>query len=72
MRQFEEGATMQVAVIVRDLEAAMKRHVGRLPDRPVGCLGFQSGHSPGLLYRGGPRPTPASLLALGAATPSSS
>jgi len=26
MRHFEEGATMQVAFIVRDLEAAMKRH----------------------------------------------
>ncbi|MCP4303847.1 MAG: VOC family protein, partial [bacterium] len=26
MRTFEEGATMQVAMIVRDLEAEMKRH----------------------------------------------
>ena len=26
MRQFQEGATMQVATIVRDLETAMKRH----------------------------------------------
>ena len=26
MREFKEGATMQVAMVVRDLEAAMKRH----------------------------------------------
>ena len=26
MRTFQEGATMQVAMVVRDLDAAMKRH----------------------------------------------
>jgi hypothetical protein len=26
MRKFEEGAAMQVAMVVRDMDAAMKRH----------------------------------------------
>ena len=26
MRTFQEGATMQVAMVVRDMDAAMKRH----------------------------------------------
>ena len=37
MRQFQEGAAVQVATIVRDLETAMKRHWEVFGSRA--CLG---------------------------------
>ena len=45
---------MQVAMIVRDLEAAMKRHWGTLQDRAMGCLSIRDRQGQNYTYRGKP------------------
>jgi methylmalonyl-CoA/ethylmalonyl-CoA epimerase len=54
MRQFQEGATMQVAMIVRDLEAAMKRHWETCKIGPWDIYKFEPGKVENFLYRGSP------------------
>jgi hypothetical protein len=54
MRQFQEGATMQVAMIVRDLEAAMKRHWETCKIGPWDIYRFEPGKVENYTYRGKP------------------
>jgi hypothetical protein len=54
MRKFEEGATMQVAVIVRDLDAAMKRHWDVFKVGPWDIWEFNPETVKDYVYRGKP------------------
>jgi methylmalonyl-CoA/ethylmalonyl-CoA epimerase len=52
MRQFQEGATMQFAMIVRDLEAAMKHHWESCRIGPWDIYQFEPGKVQNYTYRG--------------------
>ena len=52
MRSFEEGATMQVAVIVRDFEAALRRHWDQCRIGPWDIYTFEPGKVQNYVYRG--------------------
>lgn len=54
MRKFQEGATMQVAMIVRDLDAAMRRHWEDCGIGPWDIYQFEPGKVANYLYRGKP------------------
>ena len=54
MRQFNEGATMQVASIVRDLETAMKRHWEVFGIGPWDIWEFNPAIVHDYIYRGKP------------------
>ena len=54
MRQFQEGATMQVAVIVRDLDAALKHHWETCRIGPWDIYTFDPEKVQDYLYRGKP------------------
>jgi hypothetical protein len=54
MRKFEEGATMQVATIVRDLDAAMKRHWEIFKIGPWDIWNFNPETVRDYFYRGKP------------------
>ena len=54
MRKFEEGATMQVATIVRDLDAAMQRHRDVFGIGPWDIWEFNPGTVQDYIYRGKP------------------
>jgi hypothetical protein len=54
MRQFQEGATMQVAMVVRDLDAAMKRHWETFRIGPWDIYTFDAAKVQNYTYRGKP------------------
>jgi hypothetical protein len=54
MRQFQEGATMQVAMIVRDLEPALKHHWETCKIGPWDIYQFEPGKVENYTYRGKP------------------
>jgi methylmalonyl-CoA/ethylmalonyl-CoA epimerase len=54
MRQFKEGATMQVAMVVRDMEAAMKRHWDVFKIGPWDIYEFTPQKVQNYTYRGKP------------------
>lgn len=54
MRSFKEGGTMQVAYVVRDLEAAMKRHWDTFGIGPWDIYQFEPGKVENYVYRGKP------------------
>ncbi|MBI2717273.1 MAG: VOC family protein [Rhizobiales bacterium] len=54
MRKFQEGATMQVAVIVRDMEAALRRHWDQCRIGPWDIYTFAPGKVQNYIYRGKP------------------
>lgn len=54
MRTFTEGGTMQVAYVVRDLEAAMKRHWEVFGIGPWDIYQFEAGKVQDYVYRGKP------------------
>ena len=54
MRKFEEGATMQVATIVRDLDTAMQRHWDVFKIGPWDIWDFNPGTVMDYVYRGKP------------------
>jgi methylmalonyl-CoA/ethylmalonyl-CoA epimerase len=54
MRTFKEGATMQVAMVVKDLEAAMKRHWETSRIGPWDIYQFEPGKVQNYIYRGNP------------------
>jgi hypothetical protein len=54
MRVFKEGATMQVAYVVRDLDAAMKRHWEVFGIGPWDIYTFEPGKVRDYTYRGKP------------------
>ncbi len=54
MRRFQEGATMQVAMIVRDLDAALRRHWDTCKIGPWDIYTFEPGKIENYLYRGKP------------------
>ncbi len=53
-RQFKEGATMQVAMVVRDMEAAMKRHWDVFKIGPWDIYEFTPQKVQNYTYRGKP------------------
>ena len=52
MRQFQEGATMQVAMVVRDMDAAMKRHWEAFKIGPWDIYIFNAAKVQNYVYRG--------------------
>jgi methylmalonyl-CoA/ethylmalonyl-CoA epimerase len=54
MRHFQEGATMQVAMITRDLDAAMKHHWDACKIGPWDIYKFEPGKVRNFVYRGKP------------------
>ncbi len=54
MRNFQEGATMQVAVIVRDIEAALKKHWDVCRIGPWDIYDFSPATVQDFVYRGRP------------------
>ena len=63
MRQFQEGATMQVAMVVRDLDAAMKHHSETCKIGPWDIYQFEPGKVENYTYRGKPA-THSCLIAI--------
>jgi len=72
MRKFEEGATMQVAHVTRDLDAALRRHWDVFRIGPWDIWDFNPGTVQDYTYRGKPARIRASSPAPGPATPRSS
>ena len=54
MRTFQEGATMQVAMVVRDMDAAMKRHWDVFKIGPWDIYTFDATRVSDYTYRGKP------------------
>lgn len=54
MRQFQEGATMQVAMVVRDIEAAMQQHWEVFRIGPWDVYDFDATRVKNYIYRGKP------------------
>ena len=54
MRKFEEGAAMQVAMVVRDMDAAMKRHWDVFKIGPWDIYTFDASKVQDYVYRGKP------------------
>ena len=54
MRKFQEGATMQVAMVVRDLEAALKHHWEACRVGPWSIFNFGPDTVKNYIYRGKP------------------
>jgi methylmalonyl-CoA/ethylmalonyl-CoA epimerase len=54
MRTFQEGATMQVAMVVRDMDAAMKRHWDVFKIGPWDIYTFDATKVSDYTYRGKP------------------
>jgi methylmalonyl-CoA/ethylmalonyl-CoA epimerase len=54
MRTFKEGATMQVAMVVRDMDAAMKRHWDDFGIGPWDIYQFEPSKLTNYMYRGKP------------------
>ena len=71
-RQFQEGATMQVAVLVRDMDAAMKRHWDVFKIGPWDIYTFDESKVQNYTYRGNPATTHALSRLPGVAILSSS
>jgi len=63
MRTFQEGATMQVAMVVRDMDAAMKRHWDVFKIGPWDIYTFDATKVRDYTYRGKPA-THACLIAV--------
>ena len=54
MRTFQEGAAMQVAMVVRDMDAAMKRHWDVFKIGPWEIYTFDPSKVRDYIYRGKP------------------
>ncbi len=54
MRKFEEGSAMQVAMVVRDMDAAMKRHWDVFKIGPWDIYEFDAKKVQNYMYRGKP------------------
>jgi methylmalonyl-CoA/ethylmalonyl-CoA epimerase len=54
MREFREGATMQVAMVVRDMDAAMRRHWDVFKIGPWDIYTFDATKVQNYVYRGKP------------------